>query len=224
MSAPGAAPLPRPPVPRTWDAALAELAAALLFVPLPEQISPGPGWLPAVAVAALLVPLTLLQEAARRPGGLEPPPRLLRGLALALLGLLALAEAAALGLLLHELPAISQGQLLFRAGVLIWAINVLVFALCYWEMDGGGPGRRPSGTFAPDDFLFPQQTDPRLNAGWSPAFLDYLFLAFNTSTAFSPTDTMILSRPAKAAMMGQASIALLTVALVVGRGVNIIGK
>ena len=206
-----------------WQATIAEVAAALLFIPLPEQISPGPGWLPTVLVVVLLIPLTMVQEAIRRPGGWEPSPRLVRSLALLLLGLLALAEAAALGMLLEQLPTIGKGKLLFEAGAIIWAINVLVFALAYWEMDGGGPGRRATDTFEPDDFLFPQQIRENLNTGWSPQFLDYLFLAFNTSTAFSATDTMILSRQAKLCIMVQSLISLLTVALVVGRGVNIIG-
>lgn len=209
--------------PQVWDASLATLVAALLFIPLPATISPGARWLPFAVVAALLLPLTVAQEAHRRPGGWEPTPRLLRTLALALLATLALAEMLALAALLRQLPTISQGGLLFRSAALIWAVNVLVFALCYWELDGGGPAQRGHATYKPSAFLFPQQTQEHLNADWAPWFLDYLFLAFNTATAFSPTDTMILSRPAKALMMVQSLIALLTVGLVVARGVNIIG-
>ena len=191
---------------------------------MPEGISPGPGWLPVVLVVVLLVPLTLVQQAMRRPGGWEPSPGLVRRLALALLGLLALVEALALVALLRTLPIPkTTGEQLFVSGALIWVINVLVFALAYWELDGGGPGRRPEVTDEPGDFLFPQQTNDTLNKGWAPEFVDYLFLAFNTATAFSPTDTMVLSRPAKALMMAQASISLLTIGLVVARGVNIIG-
>ncbi|HVC80475.1 MAG TPA: hypothetical protein VNL35_08265 [Chloroflexota bacterium] len=207
---------------RRWEASVGAFVAALLFIPMPLQISMGQGWLPSILVLLLLIPLTVAQSALHRKGGWDPPPRLLRMLALAVLGLIALAEAIVLGRLLWQLPHISQGTLLFRAAVLIWVINILVFALCYWELDGGGPSRRARDTYGPGDFLFPQQMSERLNQGWSPEFLDYLFLAFNTATAFSPTDTMILSRPAKALMMTQSSISLLTVALVVGRGVNII--
>jgi len=191
---------------------------------MPEKISPGPGWLPVVLVVVLLVPLTVVQQAIRRPGGWEPSPGLVRGLALVLLGLLAVAETLALVALLRELPKAKVGKELFAPAALIWAINVLVFALGYWELDGGGPGRRPAVTDEPGDFLFPQQTNERLNKGWAPEFVDYLFLAFNTATAFSPTDTMVLSRPAKSLMMAQASISLLTIGLVVARGVNIVGS
>jgi uncharacterized membrane protein len=197
--------------------------AAILFIPLPSAISTGPSWLPAVVVAILLIPLTLGQEARRRAGGWEPTPKQLRLLALCMLAVLALAEALSLAALLQQLPKISQGGLLFRTAALIWSINVFVFALCYWELDGGGPERRPNTDCPPGDFLFPQQTQEFLNQGWAPQYIDYLFLAFNTATAFSPTDTMILSRPAKAVMMIQASISLLTIGLVVARGVNIIG-
>ncbi|HXT37822.1 MAG TPA: DUF1345 domain-containing protein [Chloroflexota bacterium] len=207
---------------RRWEASAAALVAALLFIPLPQQINTGRGWLPSILVVLLLIPLTMVQSALHRKGGWDPSPRLLRLLALAVLGLIALAEAIVLGRLLWQLPHISQGTLLFRAAILIWAINILVFALCYWELDGGGPGRRARDTDAPGDFLFPQQMNEKLNQGWAPEFLDYLFLAFNTATAFSPTDTMILSRSAKALMMTQSSTSLLTVVLVVGRGVNII--
>jgi hypothetical protein len=206
-----------------WEASAASVAAALLFIPLPSLLRPGPAWLPAVLVALMLIPVTLLQAAMYREGGWDPPPRLVRMLALALLGLIAFGEALVLARLLQQLPQISQGIVLFRSAILIWAINLIVFALCYWELDGGGPARRAAITCGPGDFLFPQQMDEKLNEGWSPEFLDYLFLAFNTATAFSPTDTMILSRPAKIFMMTQSSISLLTIGLVVARGVNIIG-
>ncbi|HEY8286679.1 MAG TPA: DUF1345 domain-containing protein [Chloroflexota bacterium] len=207
---------------RRWEASAAALLAALLFIPLPPRLNTGQGWVPIVMVVLLLIPLTVVQSALHREGGWDPPPRLLRLLALTVLGFIALAEAIVLGRLLVQLPHISQGTVLFQAAVLIWAINILVFALCYWELDGGGPGRRAKATDLPGDFYFPQQMNEKLNQGWAPEFLDYLFLAFNTATAFSPTDTMILSRPAKALIMTQSCISLLTVVLVVGRGVNII--
>ena len=54
-------------------------------------------------------------------------------------------------------------------------------------------------------FLFPQMLNEEgRDPNWSPQFMDYLFLAFNTSTAFSPTDTAVLSRWAKAGTMLQA--------------------
>jgi hypothetical protein len=207
---------------RRWEAALGALAAAVLFVPLPEILTVGPAWAPTAAVAALLIPIIVMQEARRRPGGWTPSHKHIRVLALCLLAVLAIAEATALALLLIHLPRITHARQLLQSGALLWSINLLVFALCYWEVDGGGPAERPPTGCPPVDFLFPQQTDPRLSAGWSPEFVDYVFLAFNTGTAFSPTDTMVLSRRAKGLMMTQAAISLLTIGMVVARAVNII--
>jgi len=57
---------------------------------------------------------------------------------------------------------------------------------------------------------------------WSPNFFDYLFLAFNTSTAFSPTDTPALARWAKGLMMLQALLSLIIIALLAARAVKIL--
>jgi hypothetical protein len=57
---------------------------------------------------------------------------------------------------------------------------------------------------------------------WRPGFVDYLFVAFNTSTAFSPTDCPDLSRWAKVLMMTQSLISFTTVALLAARAVNIL--
>jgi hypothetical protein len=115
-------------------------------------------------------------------------------------------------------------QVLLRAAVALWITNVLVFAVWYWKLDGGGPlvreGRRAR---LESSFLFPQMllTDGG-DPSWTPHFVDYLFLAFNTSTAFSPTDTAVLSRWAKLGMMLQSLISLTIVALLAARAVNIL--
>ena len=108
-------------------------------------------------------------------------------------------------------------------------INILVFACWYWRLDAGGPTQRDLQRSHTDGaFLFPQMTsDPDLRKEmgedqWRPGFVDYLFLAFNTSTAFSPTDVPVLSRWAKTLMMIQASISLATIALLAARAVNIL--
>ncbi len=104
---------------------------------------------------------------------------------------------------------------------LIWAMNVVTFAVWYWEIDGGGPARRRRDRHASEDFLFPQIARGGDEArGWSPGFVDYLFLAFNTSTAFSPTDTAVLSRRAKVLTMAQSLIFLAVVAVLIGRAVD----
>ncbi|QYR24025.1 DUF1345 domain-containing protein [Paenibacillus sp. sptzw28] len=109
---------------------------------------------------------------------------------------------------------------LFRDAVLLWVANVIVFTVWYWEVDQGGPVSRHTGQSQSPDFLFPQIAAGLTN--WKPGFFDYLFLAFNTNTAFSPTDTSVMSRRAKLLMMTQASISLVILAVLAARAVNIV--
>ena len=118
---------------------------------------------------------------------------------------------------------------LLRSAATLWVCNILVLACWYWRLDAGGPYRRAlCRLHTAGAFLFPQMTlDPDLRKDmradqWNPGFVDYLFLAFNTSTAFSPTDVPALSRWAKTLMMIQASISLATIALLAARAVNIL--
>jgi hypothetical protein len=137
---------------------------------------------------------------------------------------------ASLALLISALPAhVITPQQLLRSAAALWVTNILVFASWYWRLDAGGPHQRGLTLGHADGaFLFPQMTmDPaaKFAAGeheWEPHFVDYLFLAFNTSTAFSPTDVPVLSRWAKILMMIQALISLLVIALLAGRAVNIL--
>jgi uncharacterized membrane protein len=104
----------------------------------------------------------------------------------------------------------------------IWISNVVTFAVWYWEIDGGGPAQRRMDAHTSEDFLFPQmaQQDGKQATGWSAGFLDYLFLAFNTSTAFSPTDTAVLSQRAKVLTMVQSLLSLVIVLVLVGWAIN----
>jgi uncharacterized membrane protein len=117
----------------------------------------------------------------------------------------------------------AEGPELLRGGGLLWVSNMLTFALWYWEVDSGGPAHRHATHCGSSDFAFPQRVlGGEVEAHWAPDFLDYLFLAFNTSTAFSPTDTMVLARRAKALMMYQSVISLVTVVVLVARAINAI--
>ena len=200
-----------------WPAILAIFAVGSLWLVLPDQISFGPRWLLLLIVALFTVAATLAQRAGHH--GLN------QRLAYIGNGLVTLALAWSLAVLVRSLPAhtLSPKQLLTTASVL-WTSNMLVFASWYWRLDGGGPhARELRGTHTEGAFLFPQMTIPsRRDAGWSPGFIDYLFLAFNTSTAFSPTDVPVLSKWAKGLMMIQSSISLITIALLAARAVNIL--
>jgi uncharacterized membrane protein len=93
----------------------------------------------------------------------------------------------------------------------------------HWESDRGGAGRRAAGHDGPPDFLFPQMNDDRIQQpDWRPEFLDYLYLSLTNALALSPTDTLPLSRTAKAIMGTQSLVSLVTIGLVIARAVNIL--
>jgi hypothetical protein len=118
----------------------------------------------------------------------------------------------------HDTGSASQ---LVAVGGAIYVLNVLSFAVWFWELDRGGPARRARGEDPYPDFLFPPMTSPQLAPkNWEPYFLDYLYVAFTNATAFSPTDTLPLSRWAKAAMALESAIALLIAVLLIAKAVN----
>jgi len=129
--------------------------------------------------------------------------------------------AALVHFLLHH--KVADGRGLIVAGVLIWLTNFLIFALWFWEIDRGGPGKRALGRDGPPDFLFPQMSDDRIEPrDWRPKFIDYLYVSLTNNTAFSPTDTMPLTPMAKIIMGVQSVVSLLTLGLIVSRAVNIL--
>jgi len=118
----------------------------------------------------------------------------------------------------------TSGLALLTSSVVIWGCNVIGFALVYWQVDGGGPVRRAR----PDrraDWLFAEMANATsVPTGWRPGFLDYLYLAYSTATAFSTTDTLPLRPRAKLLMMVQATISLATLAVVASRAINVLGS
>ena len=204
-----------------WPAILGLLAVGGLRLALPEELSVGPGWLLLAVVVGLLIP-TVLARVRRRD-------RLNQGLGYALNAVVTLDMTWSLILLIAALPAHKESPLnMLRSAAALWVSNVLVFASWYWRLDGGGPNERDRQLKHDGAFLFPQMSlsdEIKQQLGeenWRPGFVDYLFLAFNTSTAFSPTDSPVLSRWAKVLMMVQALISFTTVALLAARAVNIL--
>jgi uncharacterized membrane protein len=165
-------------------------------------------------VAVLLVPLTTAH--------LRGSHLLARRISLGVIGFVTVAVVVSTVLLvLSALSAGTSAPALLRDAALLWIINVATFAAWYWETDGGGPARRHQEGHRSGDFLFPQiNLGGGVARGWSPGFLDYVFLAFNTSTAFSPTDTAVLSRRAKVLTMLQALLSLVILAVLVSRAIN----
>ena len=200
-----------------WPAFVAMLAVSFLYLALPERLSYGPGWLLLVVIVLLLIPIVFTYQLGHY--------NVTRILTFAANGAITLALIGSLVLLVQGLPQHrdSPMTLLLSAGAL-WITNVLVFALWYWKLDAGGPlGRDRPGGAAKSSFLFPQMVrQSEADQSWSPEFMDYVFLAFNTSTAFSPTDTAVLSRGAKVGMMLQSLISLSIIALLAARAVNVL--
>jgi hypothetical protein len=206
-----------------WPPFIGMLAIGGLYSTLPPSLVGGaPRWLPVTIVLALLALILVFHY--------RGDHFVHQVLGYILNSVVTIALILSLWLLLKEVAAheITPQRLLVSAAAL-WISNFLIFASWYWRLDGGGPHERERTPGHTDGaFLFPQMTmspDIKLAAGeqdWEPRFVDYLFLAFNTSTAFSPTDVPVLSRWAKILMMIQALISLLVIALLAGRAVNIL--
>jgi hypothetical protein len=214
-----------------WPAIVAVLADACLYLGLPESLSIGPRWLLLAIVVFLLIPITIAHWKGHMP--------LVHLLTLIANGVITASLIASLAFLIAGLPKHrEQPQALLHSAVGLWLTNILVFALWYWRLDAGGPhararARSSSNGMLNSAFLFPQmlersdddelpEADRKSRALWAPHFVDYLFLAFNTSTAFSPTDTAVLSRGAKLGMMAQSLISLAILVLIAARAVNIL--
>ena len=195
------------------------LAASGVYLALPEPLSVGPGWLLPSIVAVLLIPILVLDYYRHYHTA--------RILTMIVNTLITIAMIGSLALLVKGIPEhLETPRALLRSAGALWITNILVFALWYWKLDAGGPLERAHRDgLANSSFLFPQmltRSEEEEDSSWQPNFVDYLFLAFNTSTAFSPTDTAVLSRPAKMGMMVQSLISLLIVALLAARAVNIL--
>src|SRR3989440_8274876 len=191
------------------------LLTGLLYLVLPPNVIIGPNWLLLVVEGVFVVPLVIdvmtawnLSHTARRILVLVP------------LGLSTLALVVGVALFILTLPTDTHATNLLRTAALLWAFNILVFALWYWEVDGGGPWKRHLAGYRAADFLFPQQAT---GEHWAPHFLDYLFVAFTGATALSPADTYPLTRLAKVLMMLEAVLSLTVAGILIARAVNILG-
>lgn len=222
----------KPPAPEPrWHASIAVLAALALYITLPPKLTIGPGWAAPALVLLILIPLLVIaprQQYAMRT----------RVLGIALIAIVNFFNLTSVLLLVasffHPDKASNHSAaIVLRNGAQIWVTNILVFSLWFWELDSGGPDARARSDaavkFNTADFLFPQMqmalaggnTLPCIDPRWKPRFLDYLYVAFTNSTAFSPTDTMPLTHWAKFLMTVEALISLVTVAIVVSRAVGL---
>lgn len=205
-----------------WPTLVAMAAAGGLYAALPPEMTiDGPRWLILAVVAAFLVPTEVFHAMGKHI--------FCRVCGYSVISVVTVVMITCVARLVQAIPArtVPPAQLLLSAAML-WLTNVLVFAVWYWRLDGGGPHKRDlQETHSAGAFLFPQMTIPDADKSseekrWLPSFVDYLFLAFNTSTALSPTDVPVLSPWAKILMMIQALISLTIVVLLAARAVNVL--
>jgi len=204
-----------------WPILTAVVVIMTLTALRPAEIRVAGIWLMPTIEIALLVALITSHPAL--PG---PHSRLLRGIAIAVVGLVVVDTLGATVLLIDVLitggPATNSPEALLAVGGVIWASNVIAFALLYWLVDSGGAAARREHRRHHPDLAFPQHLNPELaRPGWQPQFIDYLYLGLTASTAFSPTDVMPLAPWAKVSMGAQSLISLAVLGLVVARAVNV---
>lgn len=198
------------------------VVALILPLLMPAKFSLGPRWLLPTIEGVLLVAI-----AAADPGRIDQRSRHVRWLVITLIVVLVGSAAYATGRLIYDLVqgggVTSSPHLLLRAGGLVWIDLVIVFALLYWQLDSGGPGRRTHEVTRYPDLAFPQHLNPEVaRPDWRPVFPDYLYLGFTNATAFSPTDVMPLAHWAKLVMAVQSLTSLMILGLVVARAVNVL--
>jgi hypothetical protein len=209
------------PEPR-GQALLAFLAIGAIYLALPRNLVVGPIWLLPTLIVVLLVPTVVSHRVGKHSVN--------RTLGFIINGITTLALIGSVILLVRALPAHRESPLqLLRSGGLLWLTNVIVFALWYWRLDGGGPTlRHKQNKFGSTSFLFPQMQIPHDEraqfacARWRARFIDYLFVAFTQSSTFGPTDAPLLARWAKILAMIQIFISLSIVVLLISGAVGAI--
>jgi hypothetical protein len=206
-----------------WPVAVAIIVVAGLHVALPARYRVQPAWLLPAVLLALLVVLIIGD-----PGRIDRQKTWLRIVTSAVIAVITLANLLAAGRLVVEiltnnkLFANHPGGLL-AAGAVIWATNVIAFALWYWDLDRGGAAARAHHPYNDPAFVFPEmQHTEYVPATWVPRFVDYLSLAFWTATAISPTDISAIKPWAKLLMMMEAAGSIVLAALVIARAINVL--
>jgi hypothetical protein len=205
-----------------WHVLAAVLAVAGINLALPRHLVVGPRWLLPTMIIVLLIPTVVSHRVGKRS--------LNRALGLMINGVITVVLIASVALLVRALPSHKESPLeLLRSGGLLWLTNVIVFALWYWRLDGGGPSARAEHKrFGSCSFVFPQMQLEKTERGrfdcegWRPRFIDYLFVAFTQSSTFGPTDAPLLARWAKILTMIQIAISLCIVVLLISRGVGVL--
>jgi len=200
-----------------WPPLVALLLAALLELSLPGDLILGGGWIrwiiPALVVILIVVAAVApLDESDRR-----------RRLGVTLAALVTVANAVAIGELVYGIvgEAGFEGKYLIVAALQVWFTNVIVFAMWFWELDGGGPRHRAFAAPGPQEFLFAQYTLPQPWT-WRPSFLDYLYLSFSNAVSFAAADVLPLRHRMKALMALESILSLLVILIIAARAISVL--
>jgi len=209
------------PEPR-WQALLALLAVGGIYLALPRTLIVGPTWLLPAAIVILVTPTIVAHRMGKHS--------LNHALGIIISSVITLALIASIVLLVAAVPARKEAPVaLLCSGAELWLTNVLVFALWYWRLDGGGPTlRHQRREFGSRSFVFPQMQIEKIERGrfgidgWRPRFVDYLFVAFTQSSTFGPTDAPLLGRCSKCLTMMQIAMSLTVVIVLISRAVGVL--
>jgi hypothetical protein len=201
---------------------VAVLVAIALQLKVPDKLTLSSTYLLPGIELVMLATLVVFN-----PRRIERLSRPLRLISLALIGTAGLSNAYSAMALIREIVSghgtVDASELL-STGAAVYLTNIIVFGLWYWDLDRGGPAARAHGLKEYPDFLFPQMTQTGVSdPEWEPRVTDYLYVSFTNAAAFSPTDTLPLSRWAKLTMMVQSVVALATVSMILARAINILG-
>ena len=203
-----------------WPAALTIVAVVALLVGLPERVTLFPGWLPYAVGGVVVAAMVAVPLSGRAKGWQGFEHAVLLGFVLFTgAGMLAtLAEVVRE--MLHPTQEIG-GIPLLTSSIAVWATNIHVFTVLYWQLDRG----RHGGAAPAPEWIFPEESAAKeFLPGWQPTFVSYLYLGYQTATAFSTTDVLPVSSRAKLLMLVQSLISLATVVVVGARAVNILGS
>ena len=203
---------------RRWPPLIAILVAGGLYALLPSNYVMAGRWFGWV-IPSLEVVLVIVAASA--------PPRAesnrLRNIGITLAALITVANASSLVTLVIGITQENglQGRDLTWAAIDIWVTNIIIFAVWYWEIDGGGPKERAERAPGYADFLFPQYQLPGPWT-WRPAFLDYHYIALTNASSFAPADSLPMTTRVKAMMSVQSLISLGVILIVAARAINIL--
>src|SRR3954471_22616591 len=215
-----------PPPPRysesRWPMALAVATAIAMQFALPDRHLLSPTFLFPAAESLLLVVLLTRRGVSHT----DPWSIARRRIILGLVVVMSIDSLLAVVELVRDILDGSQGDngtVLLATGGAVWLTNIIAFSLWFWMLDRGGPTARATGHASPPSFVFATMENSAFApADWEPKYFDYLYLAFTNATAFSPTDTMPVTRWAKTLMLVQSTISLVVALMIIARAVSML--